>query len=517
MPEYSSNQPASPKTAIIGLGGAGHNILGIISQKTCPEYSLYAAHLDMRLLNASNAAHKILLGEKSSHGLGSGGDPAVGALAATISESQLKDTLLGKELVIIIAGLGGGTGSGAAPVIAGSAKKQQAFVVCLVVTPFSFEGARRKQQADNALAELKKNADMVLCFDNNHIRNLLSEDSNAVQAFDLSNTILANAAQTIHSIAYHPGFFHIGLDDLQTVASKGHCLFGMGLASGEQRHINAAKQLLDCPLFSKDIESIDDGNILIQFSGPDSLAIKEIEEAVKLISRSLPEQAQIHLGIAIRPELKDSIEIMLFAGKTVMEKEVPVTIIHETKPVPPPSRENTEDITPTPGQKQEHHAEETVPSAATAAIPEKQIQDHSPAKEQPEERPLIIETDIDPIDYSNEIQEDNTGKPLAEQPADDLQQITHETRHTGEFDFGILDTPHTPPAPELKELEKPQTEKEENAPQHQKQEPPQPSVEQPKEEPAPIKEFFSADDPFIVDGENLDLPPSMRKKRDTLL
>lgn len=518
MFDYSTdnpeNQPA--KVAIIGLGGAGNNILNMIEQDAASSYSLYSVNLDLRLLKASKAPHKIHLGESLTFGLGSGGDPQVGAKAAAASESALTGAVENKGLVILLAGLGGGTGSGAAPVIAKLAGEAGGFIVSVVTMPFTFEGSRRREQANQAIEQLLAYSDIVLCFENDRMESLLEGEQKALEAFEASNRLLAQAAEAIPTLAIKPGLFHLGLDDLRAVVAKGscHCLFGVGSASGENRAIEAARQALACPLFTSEQAKPNGKEVLIHISGSKSISISEIELAVKTIADELPEKTQIHFGVSIDPTLGDKVKIMTFASESAScnapSKPAPLPIpaaIDETpfpQPVAVPDEVDESD-------EEDADEEEEIFAPTSDAQLDSIIRNE-------DKGPAMTESELDeadPVDYPP-ASERHTAPPVRE-TAPQIEEESEEYDEEplpppakpsmGEFNFGFA---NPEPLDEGAPRNSAQHENDDRSSDYRNR-----TFQEDDQFSNPsFKGLFSDDNPFIVDGEDLDLPPSMRKKKD---
>lgn len=474
MFDYSSVSSNTPpvKVAIMGLGGAGNNILDLVNGNTTPSSSLYSVNLDLRTLNASKADHKIHLGGSVTYGLGSGGDPQVAIKAARDSEGEITKALEGTNLLVLIAGLGGGTGSGAAPAIAKTAKKLGAFVVSVMTMPFSFEGERRREQAEQARRELTAASDISLCFENDRIESLLGGEGKALDAFEASNRLLAQAAEAIPVLAVKPGIIHLGLDDLKSIVSKGtdHCLFGVGSAAGGNRAKEAAEKVLSCPLFAaKKPETIDE--ILIHVAGPESLTVSELEKAVTTITEQLPEKIQIHFGVSIVPELGDTLNVTAFAVDQSFEPAAPQKAEPEILPIP--AAVDDDPLPPPTLDPVEEGMDDTDDIDAD--------EEEESFEPEPESEPFPDDPDTEDEDEEEE-QEGPVPHAYRREPSTAMS----------EFDF---DVSQPGPEPVRETSEKPDWR------------------ERAASEPS-FKGLFSDDNPFIVDGEDLDLPPSMRKKKD---
>ena len=236
----------SDKVKVIGIGGAGSNVLDRIALEGMDEAELLTLNTDIRALNTSVANDKIQIGKTLTQGLGAGGDPELGLEAAREAADEIRDVVKGKSMVFICAGLGGGTGSGAAPVVAHIARQEGAFVVGFVNMPFSFEGKRRISQAQAALAQLEAATNALVTFDNDRMGDLVLPKEGIQQAFAAADQIISQSIRAITKMVAQPGLVRIGMDDLLTALhnNSSRCLFGFGQAKGENRAQEALKGAL---------------------------------------------------------------------------------------------------------------------------------------------------------------------------------------------------------------------------------------------------------------------------------
>jgi cell division protein FtsZ len=339
MIEYDrakQNNPAEKaelKICVAGVGGAGSNVLDRITLDRSVDANLVCFHTDVRVLSHGMASNKVQLGGDLMKGVGAGGDPDLGREAALYSKEQIRQTLQGHEIVFICTGLGGGTGSGAAPVVAEIAKSSGALVVVLATMPFSFEGRRRLNQAEEALELLQKRADALILFDNNRMGELVLPKEGIQKAFTLADQTLAQCARAVAIMVSTPGLVKLGLDDLVSAlnASNGRCLFGFGDAKGPNRGTDALKKAIKSPLIDSGRLLQETKNLLVHIVGGESLTLSEVDGIMKQLGRSVPEQTQILFGLAVDPKLGDSISVTLIsslgleqlAAKHVMAEEIP--------------------------------------------------------------------------------------------------------------------------------------------------------------------------------------------------
>lgn len=304
------------KICVAGVGGAGSNVLDRITLDRSVDADLACFHTDVRVLNHGMAPTKVQLGGDLMKGVGAGGDPDLGREAALFSKEQIRQTLQGHDIVFICTGLGGGTGSGAAPVVAEIAKSSGALVVVLATMPFSFEGRRRLNQAEEALELLQKRADALILFDNNRMGELVLPKEGIQKAFTLADQTLAQCARAVAVMVSTPGLVKLGLDDLVSAlnASNGRCLFGFGEAKGQNRGNDALKKALKSPLIDSGRLLQETKNLLAHIVGGESLTLAEVDGIMKQLGRSVPEETQILFGLAVDPKLGDSISVTLISS-----------------------------------------------------------------------------------------------------------------------------------------------------------------------------------------------------------
>lgn len=318
MLSYQSNQSekALPRIAIAGLGGAGANILHCFAGQSNAGIALHVMALDERVGQAAGVGSFIQLGAESNHGFGSGGDPAVGAAAAQESEAALSEMLRSVDMLVLVAGLGGGTGSGAAPVIARLAREMGVFLVAVVTMPFSFEGQRRRKQAEQALSQLAVSANVLLCFENDHMGELVQRNRGVHEAFAEADQLLAKATASVPMIATSPGLINLGLDELkQALRSRNsRCVFGSGSARGVDRARRAAERAMESPLLAWRNALGHAGAVLVHIAGGDSLTLEEVRETMETVTARLSDEAEIFFGTAVKPRLNDEIRVTVLTS-----------------------------------------------------------------------------------------------------------------------------------------------------------------------------------------------------------
>ncbi len=304
------------KVAIVGVGGAGSNVLDRITLDRTMEGALVCMHTDVRVLGHAMAPVKLQLGTELMRGVGAGGDPDLGREAALFSRDEIRKSLDGHQIIFICAGLGGGTGSGAAPVIAEIAKSTGALVLVVATMPFSFEGRRRVIQAEEALELLQKRADALVLFENNRMGELILPKDGIQKAFSAADQLISQSLRAVSTMISTPGLVKLGLDDLTAAlaASNGRCLFGFGEARGKDRGAEALKKALKSPLIDQGRLLHQAKNLLVHVAGGEGMTLVEVEAIMKQIGRNVPDHTQILFGVAVDDKLGDSVAVTLMSS-----------------------------------------------------------------------------------------------------------------------------------------------------------------------------------------------------------
>ena len=325
-PAESSSASAPFSVSVIGIGGSGTNVIDKIALEGMPGTDLVSLNCDARALNTSMAGTKVQLGKSLTQGLGCGGDPELGAEAAMASQEEIRQLLAGRNMVFLCVGLGGGTGSGAAPVIARMAREAGAFVIVFATLPFAFEGRRRSNQASLALQDLRKYANALITFENDRMGELVVPKKGVQEAFELADKIIGQSVRAVTSLVSQPGLIHIGMDDLVTALrnNDSRCLFGYGQAKGENRAVEALGQALKSPLLDRGQMQSGARNVLVHVCGGTTLTLFEIETLMRELGKQVHEDAQILFGAAVDPRLQDnlSVTILTSLGKVAPVVEV---------------------------------------------------------------------------------------------------------------------------------------------------------------------------------------------------
>jgi len=303
-----------PKIKVIGVGGSGSNTVSRMAKFEMNEVELLAVNTDAQALHFSKADKKILIGKNITNGLGTGMDADLGRKSAEESKQEIAENLNGADMVFVTCGLGGGTGSGAAPIIAEASKSLGILTIGVVTTPFSFEGLERKKIAESALRNLKGSVDSLLVISNDKLLTIVDEKTTVSNAFLICDDILREAVQSITDLILVPGIINIDFASvLSTMKDSGYALFGMGKTMGENRAVRAAEMAINSPLLDFSIKGAK--GVLFSAAGED-ISLNEIKEAAKVITQNVDPKAQIIFGATKDKNLrKGEIKITVIATK----------------------------------------------------------------------------------------------------------------------------------------------------------------------------------------------------------
>lgn len=298
---------------VIGVGGAGCNAVNTMIGSGLNRVEFIAANTDVQALGRSLAAFKVQLGPERTRGLGAGAKPEVGKEAAIESKDRLRDALEGSEMIFVTAGMGGGTGTGAAPVVASIARELGALTVGVVTKPFQYEGKRRWAHAEEGLQELRKNVDTLLVIPNQRLLGLVDKSTPLLDAFKVADDVLRQAIQGIADIITTTGHVNVDFADVRTVMTyTGRAVMGMGISRGPNRALEAAQKSISSPL-------LEEGNVqgargvLLNITGGPSLSLHEVDEASSIIKEVADPDANIIVGQVINPDLSDELIITVVA------------------------------------------------------------------------------------------------------------------------------------------------------------------------------------------------------------
>ncbi len=309
------------KIVVIGVGGAGNNAVNQMIEDRINNIDFWVVNTDAQALATSRAEHKYVLGKDYTKGLGAGGDPEIGKNAAEASIDDLREIVEGANMVFIAAGMGGGTGTGAAPVIAKVAKESGALTVAIVTRPFTFEGNNRKVKAVEGLNELKKEVDSIIIVSNDKLM-MINGNKSIAEAFAESDRVLAQSVKTITDLILLPGLINLDFADVKsTLKDKGVALIGFGMGSGERKAMEAATNAIASPLLEASIKGAH--SAIINVTGGNGVTLDETQEAISYITEAAGANVNIIFGVQQNPELNDQMLISVIATDFDEEYVVP--------------------------------------------------------------------------------------------------------------------------------------------------------------------------------------------------
>ncbi|MBO8126011.1 MAG: cell division protein FtsZ [Firmicutes bacterium] len=308
------------KIKVIGVGGGGSNAVNRMIDAGVQGVEFVALNTDAQALRLSNAQYKLKLGERLTKGLGAGSNPEIGKEAAEESRDELRELLEGSDMVFITAGMGGGTGTGGAPIVAEVAREVGALTVGVVTKPFTFEGRRRLRQAEMGIANLKDKVDTLITIPNDRLLQVVEKKTSVLEAFKVADDVLRQGVQGISDLITIPGLINLDFADVKTImSSAGSALMGIGVRSGEHRAAEAATAAISSPLLEASIEGAK--GVLLNITGGADLGLFEVNEAAEIIAKAADPDANIIFGAVIDESLKDEVRVTVIAtGFDVSEK-----------------------------------------------------------------------------------------------------------------------------------------------------------------------------------------------------
>jgi cell division protein FtsZ len=448
---------------IVSVGGAGLNALDRIVLDGLEGAEVLAVNTDVQSLASSVAPHKVQLGRTVTRGLGAGGDPEVGYQAAFESTEEIGEALTGARMIFICTGLGGGTGSGAAPYVAHLAREAGALVLVFATLPFAFEGRRRNAQAREALARLNEIANAVVCFENDQMGDMVAPHAGIHEAFSKADTTISQSIRSIVNLVQRPGLIRIGFDDLVAAlrSPNGRCLFGFGESDSDNRAHDALAQALKSPLMDRGRTLADAARVLVQVAGGLGMTLSEVEIVMKELDRHVSDETQILFGTAVDGRLGDRLSVTIISSFTATAD------LSQTQPPlssPPP------------------------------VLPTLEQLDQSPPKIEVEPEPVPIE-DFQPAETT----------PIEEPESIEVENVPAPSVESDSSAFEVVDRPELPVSTPRR---KPAPAKEEKV-----------STEKSMQAKQEVLQFepvnrgrFEKSEPTIVEGEDLDVPTYLRKK-----
>ncbi|AMM57996.1 TPA: cell division protein FtsZ [Clostridioides difficile] len=297
---------------VIGVGGGGNNAVNRMVEAQLKGVEFISVNTDKQALYTSKAEYKVQIGEKLTRGLGAGANPEVGKRAAEESKDEIVKLLQGADMVFVTAGMGGGTGTGAAPVVAGLAKEMGILTVGVVTKPFAFEGKIRMKNAEGGIAELKSKVDTLITIPNDRLLQIVQKNTSMLDAFAVADDVLKQGIQSISDLIAVEGLINLDFADVTTIMKdKGLAHMGIGSASGETRAIDAARQAIQSPLLETSIQGAK--GVLLNVTGGPNLGLFEVNEASTLVMESCDPEANVIFGASIKEDLGDEIMITVIA------------------------------------------------------------------------------------------------------------------------------------------------------------------------------------------------------------
>ena len=342
MIEFDENKNVAAKVKAIGIGGGGCNAINTMISSKLTAVQFIAANTDAQALAVSKAPIKLQLGAKITKGLGAGANPEIGRKAALEDIDMIRDSLRGADMVFITAGLGGGTGTGGAPIIAEVAKEMGALTVAIITKPFLFEGKKRMKHAEEGVINLRMTADTLITIPNQRLLSISGKSMSLLEAFKKADEVLLHAAKGISDLIAFHGLINLDFADVRTIMSEmGMALMGTGIASGDNRAVEAAQKAISSPLL-EDISIEGAKGLLINVTGNSSVTLNEVNEASVLIQKEAHEDANIIFGAVIDEKMEEEIRVTVIATGFGRMEERMLPHLKKVSPISFSLRDNLE-------------------------------------------------------------------------------------------------------------------------------------------------------------------------------
>lgn len=365
MLDFETNVDALAVIKVIGVGGGGNNAVNRMIEHGVQGVEFIAVNTDAQALKLSSAEVKLQIGAKLTRGLGAGANPDVGKKAAEESREQIEEALRGADMVFVTAGMGGGTGTGAAPVIAQVAKDLGALTVGVVTRPFTFEGRKRQTQAIGGIAAMKESVDTLIVIPNDKLLEIVDKNTPMLEAFREADNVLRQGVQGISDLIAVPGLINLDFADVKTIMSnKGSALMGIGMSTGENRAAEAAKKAISSPLLETSIDGAK--GVLMNITGGSNLSLFEVQEAADIVASASDEDVNMIFGSVINDDLKDEILVTVIATGFSEEQ------INQPKPSRNPGF----------GASRQRDSQPMQPSHSRREEPQQQFQQPEPTRQQ---------------------------------------------------------------------------------------------------------------------------------------
>lgn len=344
MLEFDTNLDSLATIKVIGVGGGGNNAVNRMIEHGVQGVDFIAVNTDAQALNLSKAEVKMQIGAKLTRGLGAGANPEVGKKAAEESKEQIEEVLKGADMVFVTAGMGGGTGTGAAPVIAQIARELGALTVGVVTRPFTFEGRKRATQAAGGISQMKEAVDTLIVIPNDRLLEIVDKSTPMLEAFREADNVLRQGVQGISDLIAVPGLINLDFADVKTIMSnQGSALMGIGVATGENRAAEAAKKAISSPLLETSIDGAQ--GVLMNITGGTNLSLFEVQEAADIVASASDHEVNMIFGSVINENLKEEIVVTVIAtgfNEEAVEAKAPQLGFGQKKVNSAPSRGQTQ-------------------------------------------------------------------------------------------------------------------------------------------------------------------------------
>ncbi|KIL50387.1 cell division protein FtsZ [Jeotgalibacillus alimentarius] len=378
MLDFDTNVDSLATIKVIGVGGGGNNAVNRMIEHGVQGVEFIAVNTDAQALNLSKAEIKMQIGGKLTRGLGAGANPEVGKKAAEESREQIEEAIKGADMVFVTAGMGGGTGTGAAPVIAQIARELGSLTVGVVTRPFTFEGRKRATQAAGGISSMKEAVDTLIVIPNDRLLEIVDKSTPMLEAFREADNVLRQGVQGISDLIAVPGLINLDFADVKTIMSnKGSALMGIGIASGENRASEAAKKAISSPLLETAIDGAQ--GVLMNITGGTNLSLYEVQEAADIVASASDQEVNMIFGSVIDEDLKDEILVTViatgFSETHNQSKPARPQMGGQVRQQPQPPKREREPV------REQHHQREEAPQA-----------EQQPRNQQPVEDTLDIPT-----------------------------------------------------------------------------------------------------------------------------
>ncbi len=467
MAEIMPDVDTSARIKVIGVGGGGNSAVNRMIDSRLRGVEFVVINTDAQALLHAKAQNKVHIGRETTRGLGAGADPEVGKRAAEESEKEIYEAVKGADMIFITLGQGGGTGTGAAPLIASAAREAGALVVAIVTKPFTFEGERRRRSADAGIVELKDNVDTLITIPNDRLLQMIDRKTSLVDAFGIVDEVLQQGVQGISSLITIHGLINLDFADVKAIMSNaGSALMGIGRASGDNRAVEAARQAIDSPLLETSIEGA--RGVLFNITGGRNMTMHEIDEAAKTVTNAVDPDANIIFGAVLDDQLDDDLQITVVATGFEVSKR----LVHPRPSITHEPVRQVQELEPEPGSE-------------------------------PEPEPVLP--------YSSEV------VPAPRQPF-----INERPQSEPEVEVVPIEVPPVEAAPPRRfaSLASIEPAEEEPKPRHRYEQAPaeaaasEPAYEDTVEEPAAVHQRAAEQDMGIPEEDDLDVPAFIRRKVD---